>query len=73
MMSVDIWFVFVMLIPCAELIAHIVLDSMRFKALNTDDETKIYVFEKVMKYGFSCIFISFSVIFFAVGCFLKWS
>jgi len=70
---VDIWFMFAMLIPFTEVIAHTVLDSIRFKALNTDDENKIYVVEKVIKYGLPCIFISFSVIFFGVGCFSKWS
>ena len=70
---VDIWFVFAMLIPFTEVITHTVLNSMRFKGLKTEDDAKIYILEKVMKYGLPFIFITFSVIFFSVGCYLKLS
>ena len=70
---VDIWFMFAMLIPFTEVIAHTVLHSMRFKGLNTEDDTKIYILEKAMKYGLPFIFITFSVIFFSVGYILKFS
>ena len=70
---VDIWFMFAMFIPFTEMIAHTVLNSLRFKGLNTEHDTKIFVLEKFMKYGLPFIFIAFLAIFFSVGMILKWS
>ena len=70
---IDIWFIFTMFIPYTEVIIHTALDAMRSKALDVDDNEKLALIQKIMKYALPCIFIGFSIIFFSVGIFVKYA
>ena len=48
---IDIWFIFTMFIPYTEVIIHTVLDVMRSKAVDEDDNEKLALVQRIMKYA----------------------
>ena len=73
MKMIDIWFIFTMFIPYTEVIIHTALDAMRSKALDVKDNKKLDLIKRIIKYALPCIFMVFSVIFFSVGLFVKYT